>query len=97
VFRQYDGVAPKSFLRLFRPEKERKLNGRLVRPDARFALPVFRVQLDSLSDYEADSLSDYEAKVLAELSSKEQNINETQSRFGVQIDGPGATGGQGAA
>lgn len=65
VFRQYDGAAPHNYLRLFRPKTERKRNGRLSRPRPAEAVPVFRVPLDSQTDYEA--------KVIADLSSKEQS------------------------
>ncbi len=64
IFRQYDGVAPKNYLRLFRPLAERKKDGRLVPRVPKQAVPVFRVQLDSQADYEA--------KVIADLSDKEQ-------------------------
>lgn len=64
VFRQYDGVAPGNYLRLFRPSADRKKEGRLVRQPPREALPVFRVQLDAFADYEA--------KVIADLTDKEQ-------------------------
>jgi deoxycytidylate deaminase len=63
IFRQYDGVAPRNYLRLFRPNSERKRDGRLSRPSPKVALPVFRVALDSQTEYEA--------KVIAELSEKE--------------------------
>lgn len=65
VFRQYDGVAPRNFLRLFRPVAERKQSGRLSRPSPRSAVPIFRVPLDSPELYES--------KVIADLSDKEQN------------------------
>lgn len=64
IFRQYDGVAPHNFLRLFRPKADRKVGGRRASQDAATAVPVFRVQLDSQTDYEA--------KVIADLSDKEQ-------------------------
>ncbi len=64
VFRQYDGVAPRNYLKLFRPKAERKMNGQLSKPPLKTAVPVFRMPLDSQMDYEA--------KVIAELSSKEQ-------------------------
>jgi deoxycytidylate deaminase len=63
IFRQYDGVAPKTYLRLFRPSADRKTKGKLSKPDPHDALPVFRVQLDSQADYEAN--------VIAELAGKE--------------------------
>lgn len=64
VFQQYDGVAPKNYLRLFRPSADRKQSGRLSRPSKKVALPTFRVALDSQADYEA--------KVIADLSEAEQ-------------------------
>ncbi len=66
IFRQYDGVAPGSYLRLFRPKAERKLSGRLSRPHPASAVPIFRVQLDSQANYEE--------KVIADLSNKEQTM-----------------------
>jgi deoxycytidylate deaminase len=64
VFQQYDGVAPKNYLRLFRPSADRKHLGRLSRQPKKVALPTFRVALDSQADYEA--------KVIADLSEAEQ-------------------------
>jgi deoxycytidylate deaminase len=64
IFRQYDGVAPGSYLRLFRPKTKRKEGGRKLRPAPGSAVPVFRVQLDSQANYEE--------KVIADLSNKEQ-------------------------
>ena len=66
VFSQYDGVAPRSYLRLFRPTAERKKNGEFKTQPPKFALPVFRVPLDSPAEYEA--------KVIAELSHKEHSV-----------------------
>ncbi|SEG52360.1 Deoxycytidylate deaminase [Bosea lathyri] len=63
VFRQYDGVAPHTYLRLFRPEAERKLSGKRALKDPAAALPIFRIQLDAQADYES--------KVIADLSDKE--------------------------
>ncbi len=65
VFRQYEGVAPRNYLRLFRPNSERKMAGRLDRPLPKVAMPIFRVALDSQSEYES--------KVIADLSVKEQH------------------------
>ncbi|MBF0332306.1 MAG: hypothetical protein HQL40_01505 [Alphaproteobacteria bacterium] len=64
VFRQYDGVAPRNFLKLFKPLAERKKDGKLDRTHPSKALPVFRVTLDAFLDYED--------KVIADLSVKEQ-------------------------
>ena len=65
IFRQYDGVAPVSYLRLFRPTESRKKDGRLVRRHEKTAVPIFQIPLDSPVDYEA--------QVIAELSEKEQS------------------------
>lgn len=65
VFRQYDGVAPRNYLRLFKPALPRKEGGKLSRPSRGDAIPVLRVPLDGQADYEA--------KVIAELSGKEES------------------------
>jgi len=65
VFSQYDGVAPRNFLKLFKPLADRKKQGRLSRPDPKGASPLFRVPLDAPVDYES--------KVIADLTQKEQN------------------------
>lgn len=65
LFAQYDGVAPKSYQRLFKPVSARKKLGELQRVAANVAVPVFRVHLDAQADYEA--------KVVADLAAKEQN------------------------
>jgi deoxycytidylate deaminase len=64
VFRQYDGVAPRNYLRLFRPSAPRKDAGKLIVRPRSAAVPIFRVQLDGPADYEA--------KVIADLIDKEQ-------------------------
>nr|WP_325249315.1 anti-phage dCTP deaminase [Amylibacter sp.] len=65
IFRQYDGVAPTSYLKLFRPKDERKANGRLKLQNPATALPIFRIPLDAQRDYED--------KILADLAEKEQS------------------------
>ena len=52
VFKQYDGVAPKHFARLFRQRTERKSSGKLRTDDPAEAEPVFRQPLDSFMAYE---------------------------------------------
>lgn len=64
VFRQFSGVAPINYLKLFRPKAERKKDGRLVRLPRAEALPIFRVPLDARRDYED--------KVIADVAAKEQ-------------------------
>lgn len=64
LFRQYDGVAPRNYLRLFRPSAERKKAGRLFRRPATEGVPILSVPLDAQTDYEL--------KVIADLASKEQ-------------------------
>ena len=72
VFRQYDGVAPRTFLRLFRPHAERKRAGKLVRDEPGVAVPVFRIPLDAQTEYEA--------KVIADLSIKEHTESTLRGR-----------------
>ena len=64
IFRQFDGVAPRNYLKLFKPTADRKFNGKLSKSAPNIALPVFRIQLDSQAQYED--------KVIADLSHKEQ-------------------------
>jgi hypothetical protein len=66
VFRQYDGVAPRNYLRMFRPVAPRKEGGKVFRPPPGNALPIFRVLLDGFDEYES--------KVIADLVSKEQSL-----------------------
>jgi deoxycytidylate deaminase len=66
VFRQYDGVAPHHYLRLFKPSTERKSGGKFARPSLKTALPLFRVPLDGPVEYES--------KVIADLSAKEDTV-----------------------
>lgn len=63
LFRQYDGVAPRNFQRLFKQRGERKANALYQRPDPRTALPVLSVALDSFSDHES--------RIIARLTGKE--------------------------
>jgi deoxycytidylate deaminase len=64
VFRQFDGVAPDNFLKLFRTPSNRKKNGKIYRTPPIEAVPIFRIPLDAQSQYED--------KVIADLSEKEQ-------------------------
>jgi len=64
VFRQYDGVAPRNYLRLFTAQANRKKNAHLVQTPRTSALPIFRVPLDAPIEYES--------KVIADLSDKEK-------------------------
>lgn len=64
LFRQYDGVSPSVYLRMFRPDRERKDGGKLVKRDRNTAIPIFRVPLDAQRDYED--------QVIADLVQKEQ-------------------------
>jgi len=62
VFRQFDGVAPRNYIKLFRPSADRKRDGMLVRTPRDRALPIFRVPLDSKRDYEDKVIADVAAK-----------------------------------
>jgi deoxycytidylate deaminase len=63
VFRQYDGVAPRGYLTMFKPGMDRKRDGKFARQAPNAAVPVFRTPLDAPVEYES--------KVIAELSMKE--------------------------
>jgi len=67
IFRQYEGVAPGKYLKLFKHNEKRKKDGKLSSTKRKEALPILRIPLDSFADYEA--------KVIAELAVKEQNLN----------------------
>jgi deoxycytidylate deaminase len=62
VFRQFSGVAPSNYLKLFRPKSDRKKDGRLVRVPRDRAVPIFRVPLDARRDYEDKVIADVAAK-----------------------------------
>jgi deoxycytidylate deaminase len=64
IFQQFDGIAPRNFIRLFRPTAPRKEKGRITRVRKVDAMPIFRVPLDARSHYED--------KVIADLAQKEQ-------------------------
>lgn len=64
LFRQYDGVSPKVYSKLFKSTKDRKSNGRAKGQNPAECLPVFRIALDGPSQYES--------KIIADLSAKEQ-------------------------
>jgi hypothetical protein len=71
VFLQYNGVAPKHALRLFRNGRDRKDKaGQLVQVDRKAATPVVEISLD---DY-----STHERYVVADLSQKEERAKEKQ-------------------
>ncbi|MGX9963686.1 anti-phage dCTP deaminase [Roseomonas sp. F4] len=76
IFRQFEGVAPRNFLRLFRSGSDRKKNGHLYRTLAKQADPVFRIQLDAPSDYEA--------KVIVDLTQKEQDASLSTAALGTE-------------
>lgn len=52
-FQQYDGVAPRNYLKFFRPEGERKaIGGKFVSSDPKTAMPVLQIPLDASKLYE---------------------------------------------
>ncbi|MBW4975316.1 hypothetical protein KZZ08_16920 [Roseovarius mucosus] len=65
-FQQFDGVAPKNFLKLFRPIAERKENGRRRVDDKTKVVPMLTIPLDGPATYET--------KVVADLAIKEGGI-----------------------
>jgi deoxycytidylate deaminase len=68
IFVQYDGVAPRNFLRFFRAERDRKRNGKLFREPPNRAEPMLRIPLDGPAEYEAKVIADLSIKEQAELS-----------------------------
>ena len=74
VFLQYNGIAPKHALRLFRSERNRKTsNGLLVSSDRKTARPIAETSLD---DY-----STHERYVVANLTEIETRAKETQPKL----------------
>jgi deoxycytidylate deaminase len=65
-FQQFDGVAPKNYLKLFRPSAERKEKGKLRKDDLTTVVPILSIPLDSPALYES--------KVVADLAQKEGEI-----------------------
>lgn len=65
LFRQFDGVSPSVYFKIFLTPRERKSHGELVKNSRSSALPVFRVPLDAKREYED--------KVIADLAEKEQS------------------------
>ena len=63
IFSQYNGVAPRNYLFLFRSERDRKKEGKVMGRPSEFATPVLREPLDARINYEA--------KVISDLSDKE--------------------------
>jgi deoxycytidylate deaminase len=61
VFLQYEGVAPKNMIRLFKHGRERKMNGKIVVHDMMNAHPVFPAPLDGFSTREKIVLNRIEA------------------------------------
>lgn len=72
IFRQFHGVAPSNYLKLFRPKADRKQGGRLVRTARDVALPIFHLPLDAKRDYED--------KVIADIAIKEQDPKRNVGR-----------------
>jgi deoxycytidylate deaminase len=66
IFRQYDGVAPRNYHKLFRPSSPRKKDGKVLNKKPAELVPIFQMPLDGPVEYEA--------KVIAELEAKEQNL-----------------------
>jgi deoxycytidylate deaminase len=58
LFRQFHGVAPTNYIRLFRPKADRKRSGRLFRMPRKEALPIFQVPLDARREYEDKVIDD---------------------------------------
>lgn len=52
LFRQYDGVSPKNYLKLFKSVNERKRDGKVTKKNPKTLIPLFNVPLDAMIDYE---------------------------------------------
>lgn len=63
VFKQYQGVAPKHFARLFQQRGERKFEGFIRTNSPLDADPVFRIPLDSFTAYELRVATELESLV----------------------------------
>lgn len=70
IFSQYGGVAPRNYFRLFKPEQDRKKDGKAIKRLPEFSVPVLQEPLDSRIDYEA--------KVIADLTDKEQSVQQVK-------------------
>lgn len=53
ILRQYDGVAPRRFMALFRTNSERKDNGKLIKHRTVSAMPVIKLSLEAIPRLEA--------------------------------------------
>lgn len=53
ILRQYDGVAPRRFMSLFKANAERKKDGKLIKANARLAMPVIKLSLEAIPRLEA--------------------------------------------
>jgi deoxycytidylate deaminase len=62
VFLQYDGVAPKNVLKLFRSEQDRKAGGKAVVHDKKKATPVYCPAMDGFTTYEQMIVKDLKEK-----------------------------------
>jgi deoxycytidylate deaminase len=49
AFLQYEGIAPKNMIRLFKHGIERKRDGRMIKVDPRYAAPIFPSPLDGFA------------------------------------------------
>ncbi|WP_339078650.1 anti-phage dCTP deaminase [Novacetimonas hansenii] len=63
LFRQYDGVAPHNYFKVFKMHRDRKGNGKMIIHDPHRVTPLFSIPLDDLMKYED--------KVVSELAAKE--------------------------
>lgn len=66
LFRQFHGVAPSNYIKLFRPKADRKRGGKVFRTPRKEALPVFQVPLDARREYEDKVINDVVRKEAVE-------------------------------
>jgi deoxycytidylate deaminase len=58
LFRQFHGVAPTNFIKLFRPKGDRKRGGKVYRMPKKESVPIFQVPLDARREYEDKVIDD---------------------------------------
>jgi deoxycytidylate deaminase len=64
ILRQYDGVAPRRFLALFKVNADRKKDGRLIRARPQAAMPAIKLSLEAIPRLEAMVVDGLESFVI---------------------------------
>ncbi|MCP1237757.1 deaminase [Gluconobacter kondonii] len=72
LFRQYDGVAPHNYFKVFKMSRERKNRGNMISHDPRTVTPLFSIPLDDLMKYEDIVVSELSVKEGSPLSADKE-------------------------